>query len=319
MADREELLMLAGPVLASYLEDGDVTEIMVNDNGTAFLNRYGIGMSEVPHPDEACVPGQSHLDNFLSAIAHAAGEQWNTEHCQLEAALEDLGWRIEAGRPPAAPGFYMSLRKHALQIFPLDDYEAKGILTKQEREIMEEAMVCGKRMIIAGAVGSAKTSLVNALLHSIRDTEERVILVEEIPEIHCEVRNCTRIRIQGRKGKTNLQEQIQRTLRLFPSRLIIGEVRGGEALDMLMAYQTGHSGLTTLHVNEVHNTMSRLERCVQIASKNPQRALIGEVIDLIVHMKKWGKPPWRCTGILALEGYLKKGKYQFTQLTEVAA
>jgi len=316
MADRDELLMLAGPILASYLEDGDVTEVMVNDNGSCFLNRYGIGMTEVPHPDDDALPGQSHLDEFLSAIADATKQEWNEEHCQMSAALEDMGWRIEAGCPPVSPGLFMSLRKHPTQIFPLDDYEAKGILTAQERGIIEAAMHQGKRIVIAGGVGSAKTSLVNALLDSIKDTQDRVILCEDDPELHCEVRNCTRMRVQ--KGKGSLRDLIQRCLRLFPSRIIVGEVRGGEALDMLGAFQTGHSGLTTIHVDEVEHTMSRLEQLVQIASVSPQQELIGQVIDLIVHMKRWGNPPWRCTGVLELQGF-SQGRYHFKTLTGAAA
>lgn len=316
MADRDLLLMLAGPILAGYLNDGDVTEVMINDNGTAFLNRYGLGMHEVAHPDSDCKPGYSHLDTFLSAIADAVGQAWTAQEPQMSAALEEVGWRIEAGRPPAAPGLYMSLRKHPTQIFPLDDYVAKRILTPKERDIIEGAMHAGKRIVIAGGVGSAKTSLVNALLHAIKATQDRVILCEDDPELHCEVRNCTRMRVQ--KGRTTLRELIQRTLRLNPSRLVVGEVRGGETLEMLKAFQTGHSGITTLHVDEVRHTMSRIEQMVQEVSVDPQQKLIGQVIDLIVHMRKWGQPPWRCTGILALDGY-RAGDYQFQILTGEAA
>lgn len=311
MADRDLLLRLAGPILASYLDDGNVTEIMINDNHTAFLNRYGLGMSEVDHPDKFCQPGHSHMDNFLSALAHEARMQWNDEHCQMGGALEDMGWRFEAGRPPASPGIYMSLRKHPTQIFPLDDYEAKGILTHEERRIIETAMRQRKRIVISGAVGSAKTSLVNALLDSIKDTTDRIIICEDDPEIHCEVRNCTYMRVV--KEKTTLYDNVKRCLRLFPSRIVVGEVRGGEALEMLKAFMTGHSGITTVHAEDAESTMDMLEQRVLEASKDPQSKMIGKVVDLIVHMEKWGNPPWRCTGILALEGY-RNGEYVFKML-----
>jgi type IV secretion system protein VirB11 len=305
MADRDLLLSLAGPLLASYLTEGDTTEVMANDNGTCYLSRFGVGTVEVAHP------GWDALDRFLSAIAHEVGQEWRATSPRLSAALEDLGWRVQAGRPPLAPAPFMALRKHPHHIFPLSDFEAKGILTAQERAVLEQAMQERKRLVIAGGVGSAKTSLLNALLDSIKESPDRVILVEDAPELHCAVRNCTRMRVV--KGQWTLRDLVQDTLRLNPSRLIVGEVRGGEALDMLKAFQTGHSGLTTLHVDEAAHTMHRLEQLVQEVSVSPQQALIGEVIDMVVHMAKHG-PSWRCTGILAIEG-CAQGAYRMTPLT----
>jgi len=305
MADRDLLLSLAGPLLAGYLSDGAVIEIMANDNGSCYLTRFGIGTVEVAHP------GWEALDRFLSAIAHEVGQEWRATSPRLSAALEDVGWRIQAGRPPLAPASFLALRKHPQHIFPLSDFEAKGILTAAERSILEQAMAERKRLVIAGGVGSAKTSLLNALLDSIKETPDRVILVEDPPELHCEVRNCTRMRVV--KGQWTLRDLVQDTLRLNPSRLIVGEVRGGEALDMLKAFQTGHSGLTTLHVDKAVHTMHRLEQLVQEVSVSPQRELIGEVIDIIVHMQRWGTS-WRCTGLLAVEGW-DQGAYHLTPLT----
>ena len=166
-ADLDLLLSLAGPLLAGYLMAPDTIEVMVNDNGTAFLARFGQGMVEVEHP------GFAHLDRFLSAIAHEVGQEWRASAPELSAALEEVGWRIEAGRPPVSPAPFMALRKHPQQIFPLADYEAKGILTTQECAILRKAMQAGLRIVIAGGVGSAKTSLVSALLDSIQDTSDR--------------------------------------------------------------------------------------------------------------------------------------------------
>lgn len=294
MADRELLLSLAGPILAAYLHDQQVIEVMINDNGTCFLTRHGIGMREVEPPKTAAV------ERFLGAVAHEVGREFRTESPGLSAALEDLGWRIEAGRPPLSPGVFMSLRKHPQRVFTLEDYERQGIITPTVRSILERAMLANERLIIAGGVGSAKTSLANGLLHIIRETQERILLCEDQPELLCSVRNCTRRYVV--KGKWTLRDLIQSSLRLNPSRIIVGEVRGGEALDMLKAFQTGHGGLTTLHVDAAEHVMGRLEQLVQEVSASPQRELIGEVIDLIVHMEKHGVG-WRCTGLLRVHGY----------------
>lgn len=306
MADRELLLSLAGPILGRYLQDPRVIEISCNDNGTCFLNRFGAGKAEVVHP------GWGHLERFLCLAAHEAGKVFSSVAPRLQLALGDLGWRIQAGRPPVSPNLFMSLRKHAADIFTLDDYEAKGILTREERSIMEDAITTGQRLIIAGATGSAKTSLVNALLDHIKETADRIILVEDDPEIQCLVRNCTRMNVA--EGQAKLQELARDSLRLAPTRVVIGEVRGGEALDMLNAFQTGHSGLTTIHVDKAENTMSRVEQCVKAIAPDPHRELIGQVIDVVIHMAKRALS-WRCTGILALRGY-SQGAYQFEPLVE---
>jgi type IV secretion system protein VirB11 len=194
----------------------------------------------------------------------------------------------------------LSLRTHPQQIFTLDDYEAQGILTPRQRLILEEALHTGKRLVVAGGVGSAKTSLINAFLHVLKATRKRLVLIEDDPELHCEARNCVHLRVV--KGQGTLRDLVRDSLRLNPDWIVVGEVRGGEALEMLKAFQTGHSGLTTVHVDAVEHTMSRLEQAVQEVSTDPQRELIGEVIDLAVHMAKAGTS-WRCTGILALHGY----------------
>jgi type IV secretion system protein TrbB len=308
MADRDELLMLAGPVLAGYLLDPATIEVMVNDNGTAYLSRFGLGTMAVE------APAWADLDRFLAAIAHEVGQAWRAQSPRLSAALEDVGWRIQAGRPPLAPALFLSLRKHPQHIFALDDYEQKGILTRQERCVLEQAMQERKRLVIAGAVGSAKTSLVNALLDTIKNTEDRIIIVEDSPEIQCTVRNCTRLRVMP--GICTLRDLVQDSLRLNPSRLVIGEVRGAEALEMLKAGQTGHSLLTTVHVDEAGHTMRRLEQLVGEVSMMPQCELIGEVLDMVVHMERYGAS-WRCTAILAIEGY-SQGTYHTRPLTERA-
>jgi type IV secretion system protein TrbB len=306
MADRDLLLSLAGPILAGYLDDPALIEISCNDNGTCFLNRFGEGTTEVAHP------GWGELERFLCLAAHEGGKVFSDRVPRLQVAFSDLGWRLQAGRPPISPNLFLSLRKHGDTIFTLDDYEQSGILTRQERGILETAMQTRQRLIIAGATGSAKTALGNALLDSIKDTTDRVIIVEDDPETITLIRNCTRMNVVD--GQATLRELTRDSLRLAPMRIVVQEVRGGEALDMLKAFQTGHSGLTTLHVDRAEHTMSRLEACVTEVSTDPHRDLIGQVIDLVVHMAKRALS-WRCTGILALRGYAQ-GAYHYEPLVE---
>jgi len=292
MAERAFLLSLAGPVLTPLLEDAQVTDVCCNDNGTAFVRRLGEGKHQVAHP------GFAVLDRFLAAIAHEVGAEWRAESPRLSAALEDVGWRIQAARPPATPAPFMALRKHPAHVFPLEALEAQGVLTAQQRTVLAAAAEARKRVVIVGGVGSSKTTLLNSLLHQLRDTPLRVVLLEDDPEILCQIQDCTRMwRVRGQFG---LREMVQDSLRLNPDLLIIGEVRDGAALDMLKAFQTGHGGMTTLHVDNPEDALLRLEQLVQEVSVDPQRMLIGTVVDLVVHMTRTATA-WGCTGIVEVE------------------
>lgn len=296
MANREEMLTVGGTILRSYLDRPDTIELMCNSNGTAFLVTYGMGKEEVIHP------GFEHLELFLCLAADAVGTEWNARSPRLSAGLYDVGWRIEAGGPPVADAPYMALRVHTAKIFPLEDYEAKGILTSAQVALLREAMGEHKRIIIAGGVGSAKTSLLNALLDSIKDTSTRVLVLEDDPEIICQARDCERTWVN--KRSETLRQLVQSSLRLNPSLVIVGEVRKDDALEMLKVFQTGHSGLATVHCSDAENALLRLEQLVQEGSHDPQRQLIGEVIDRIVHMRKVPeRNSWECTAILAVDGW----------------
>ena len=156
-----------------------------------------------------------------------------------------------------------------------------------------------QRIIVSGATGSAKTSLLGALLQELTTTEERICLLEDDPELLCRARNSVFFRTRPGVSMTEL---VKDALRYRPDRLIVGEVRDGAALAMARALETGHSGLSTVHAESAEGTLSRLEGLILEVSTNPQRALLGSVIDLIVHMERAGRQ-FRCTAILAVHGY----------------
>jgi type IV secretion system protein VirB11 len=293
MGDRAALLRLAGPVLAGYLDDPSVLEILVNPNGTCFVERFGAGMAA------SDAPRGMDLDRFLAAIADQTQQEWRESQPSLHAALADVGWRIQACRPPQAPGLTLALRKHPQQAFTLDHYEAQGILTPAQGMILREALQERQRIIVSGATGSAKTSLLGALLHELSTTEERLCLLEDDPELVCTARNSVFFRTSSGVSMTQL---VKDALRYRPDRVIIGEVRDGAALAMARALETGHSGLSTVHAESAEGTLSRLEGLILEASASPQRELLGHVIDLIVHMSRDGRS-FRCTRLLAVHGY----------------
>jgi type IV secretion system protein VirB11 len=288
------LAQAAGPLLP-YLDDPGVIELRVTSAGSVFVVRFGLGKEHVG----TCLLAV--LDTFLALVADMVGAEWRAESPRLHAADPRLGLRIQAGRPPISPAPWMVCRKHPQQVFPLDDFEAKGILTPGQRQIIEQAVHERKTLIIAGAVGSAKTSLLNALLHTLKDTPERITLLEDDPELRCEAAEVETVHTSEQPLIT-MRDLGKDLLRMSPDRIVVGEVRDGAALDMLKAFQTGHPGLCTVHAASAQETLTRLEQLVQEVSVDPQRHLIGEAVDMIVHMEQYARS-WRVTDMLAVEGW----------------
>jgi type IV secretion system protein VirB11 len=193
----------------------------------------------------------------------------------------------------------LTLRKHPQQVFPLDDFVAKGILTPRQRTVLEAVVQARQTLVVSGSTGSAKTALLNALLHALRDSAERIVVLEDDPELRCAARNTAALRTVD--GQVTMTHLVQKVLRHRPSRIVVGEVRDGAALAMLRAFQTGHPGLTSVHAPSARATLLRLEQLVQEVSASPQRALIAEAVNVIVHLERHGRL-WRATDLLAVEG-----------------
>jgi type IV secretion system protein VirB11 len=271
---------------------------MANPDGRVFVERFGLGMRREADLDPAA------LDTFLRCVASLVNAEWRASSPSLHAALPTLGWRIQAERAPIAPGPMMTLRKHPRHVFPLDDFEAKGILTRTERSILERAVMSGQTVLISGSTGSAKTSLINALLHALKHSGRRIFVAEDDPELRCEAENTAALHTSdGESGgpRVTMADLVKKALRHRPDLLVIGEVRDGAALDALRAFQTGHAGILSVHAESAEGTLLRLEQLVQEVSVDPQRRLIAEAVDMIVHMARQGRS-WRATGMIAVEG-----------------
>jgi type IV secretion system protein VirB11 len=186
----------------------------------------------------------------------------------------------------------MTLRKHPARVYPLADWVTKGILTPAQCASLRTALRDGQTIAISGAIGSSKTSLLNALLHELRDTDERLIVVEDDPEIVCEVLDCEfqrTVRDLDGQAAVSMEALCRDLLRLSPDRVVIGELRGAEALPAMQALATGHPGLFTVHARTAEATLLRLEQLIQITSVDPQRALIAEAVNVICHMEWYGR------------------------------
>ena len=179
----------------------------------------------------------------------------------------------------------MALRKHPEHVFPLDHLATQGVFTAEQLEVLSKSLAQHRRLFFMGGVGVAKTTVVNSCLHAMRDDRHQAVMImEDDPEIICTIPDHRRI--WGVEELFSLKDMVQDSLRAMPTLIVVGEVRdGATALAMLRAFQTGHGGMTTVHAESVDFGLARIEQLVQEVSANPQRELIGQVIDLIVHME----------------------------------
>jgi Flp pilus assembly CpaF family ATPase len=307
--DRSPLLAQAAGPLLPWLLDDEVTEIRCTSSGACFVVRFGKGKTR-----EADL-AQGDVDSFLAVLASHVGSEWRDSAPRLHAADPKLGFRVQAGRPPISDGPWMVCRKHPRQVFPLDDFEAKGILTHRTaaqhagrlepqgtiRATLEAALFGGYTIIVSGATGSAKTSLVNAMLDALKGTQERIVLLEEDPELHCEAEEVQAVHTSDEPLIT-MRDLGKDLLRMSPDRIVVGEVRDAIALDMLKAFQVGHPGLCTVHAASAIETLARFEYLVQEVSLDPQKHLIGEAVDVIIHLEQVARS-WRVTDFIAVDGW----------------
>jgi len=272
-----------GPLIASALEDPDVVEVMLNPDRSLWVDRLSSGRAplgvELPEADG---------ERIIRLVAAHVGAQLHRGHPLLTAELPETGERFEGILPPAAPGPAFALRKRALSIIGLDRYVADGILTVGQADFLRGAVRERQNILIVGATSTGKTTLANALLAEIAATGDRVLVLEDTIELQCAAHD--HVPLRTRAGVVTMAELIRATLRLRPDRVVVGEVRGGEALDLVKIWATGHpGGLATIHAGSALGALLRLEQLILEVAVNPPRALIAEAVNIIVHIAGRGR------------------------------
>ncbi|HEY1146128.1 MAG TPA: P-type conjugative transfer ATPase TrbB [Allosphingosinicella sp.] len=301
-----------GPAIAAALGDPQVVEIMVNPDGTLRLDRHGEG--RVPaggrlEPDQ--------VERIIRLVASHARTEVHAGAPIVSAELPPhgegrAGERFEGVLPPVSIGPCFSIRKPAARLLTLPDYVAAGIMGEDVARMLASAVIKRCNILIAGGTSSGKTTLANALLAEIAALDERVILIEDMRELQCAAPDTVALRT--RPGVVTMADLVRSTLRLRPDRIVIGEVRGGEALDMLKAWNTGHpGGIATVHANSAEAALYRLEQLIQEAVVTVPRRLIAEAIDLVLFIAGRG-PARRVETILAVGGLEASGDYRLAPL-----
>ena len=293
-----------GPV-QPLLDDDSVTEVMVNGPDDIFVERAGrIEATEVRFRDHA------HLLQTIQKIVSPLGRRIDESSPMVDARLPD-GSRVNAVIPPlAVHGAALTIRKFSRKPLKIDDLVARGTLTPEIALLLRAAVAGRLNVLVSGGTGSGKTTTLNVLSSFIGDTE-RIVTIEDAAELRLQQRHVVSLEARPANseghGKVAIRDLVINALRMRPDRIIVGEVRGGEALDMLQAMNTGHDGsLTTAHANSPRELLYRLETMVLMAGTElPSRAIreqIASAIDLIVQQSRLRDGSRRVTHVTEVMG-----------------
>jgi pilus assembly protein CpaF len=277
-----------GPV-EPYLQDPTISDVLVNTYTQVYVERFGkLELTNARFKDDA------HLMKIIDRIVSSVGRRIDESSPMVDARLAD-GSRVNAIIPPLAiDGPILSIRRFAVEPLELEDLINFRTLTSEIGEVLKGIVRARLNVLISGGTGSGKTTLLNVLSRFI-PKDERIVTIEDSAELQVKQEHVVRLEtrppnIEG-KGKITQRDLVRNSLRMRPDRIIVGEVRGEEALDMLQAMNTGHDGsLTTIHANSPRDALLRLETMVAMANLDIPteflRRYVSSAIDIIIHLAR---------------------------------
>lgn len=276
------LLKIAfGNELLALLNNDEIIEIMANPDGQVWIDSLKTGktLSAINLSTEQRLS----IIKLIASYNHLiVSEQIPMLACEISL----FSARFQAWLPPASKSATFTIRKKATRIFSLSDYVNNNWITAQQCEFLQAAVRNRLNILIAGGTGSGKTTFMNALLRELENTQERIIVLEDLPELQLSSQDVVTLKTTD---TVSLRDLIKGALRMRPDRIIIGEVRDGCALDLLKAWNTGHpGGICTLHANQAESVKSRLADLILESLPYIPPHLIDETVDVIIFMKKMG-------------------------------
>ena len=293
-----------GP-LEPLVRDNTLSDILVNRFDEIYVERYGLlHLTDVRFRDNA------HLMKIIHKIVSNIGRRIDESSPMVDARLPD-GSRVNAIIPPLAlDGPILSIRRFMVMRPTMEEILNRGTLIPEMAEVMQSTVKAKLNILISGGTGSGKTTLLN-ILSKYLDLEERIVTVEDAAELQLQKRNVCRLEtrppnIEG-KGEITQRDLVRNSLRMRPDRIIVGEVRGPEVMDMFQAMNTGHEGsMTTIHANSPRDALLRLETMVSLAGYQiPQKALrhmISSSLDVIIHLARHSDGVRRAVSISEITG-----------------
>ena len=297
-----------GPI-SELLDDKNITEIMVNGPSEIYVEIDG----NVVKDNSISFINKDHIIRTIQRLIQPLGRTIDASNPMVDARLED-GSRLNAVIPPLSlNGPVLTIRKFKKELANIDDFLRSGALTPYMARFLEACVKAKLNMIICGGTGSGKTTLLN-VLSSFIDRDERIITIEDAAELKLKQNHVisleTRLTNYEGQGEVTIRDLVINSLRMRPDRIIVGEVRGKEAFDMLQAMNTGHNGsLTTLHANGPADSLNRLETMILMAGMEIPimaiREYIEKAIDIVIHIERLSDGRRKITGISEIVGFEK--------------
>ena len=308
--------------IVSFLEDPTVTEILINGFDSIFVERKG-----KLEKTDAKFPTEDDLRTAVNNIAQSVGRRITDEEPRLDARLPDRS-RIHAVLPPMARnGLTVSIRKFTQSKITMKDYIKLGAISPDAANFLEICMFLGKNILVSGGTGSGKTTLLSLLCSRI-PKGQRVIVIEDASELTVEYEHVvffeTRNADQQGEGEVSMRDLLKSSLRLRPDRIIVGEVRGSEGMELIQAMNTGHKGcLGTIHANSPNDALVRLEALAMGGdNKISEKALqysIASAIDVVVQISRLSDGSRRIVSIAEVNGLDKDYNYEVTPIYQMAS
>jgi P-type conjugative transfer ATPase TrbB len=301
-----------GKEIIGYLADKDINEIMLNPDGSLWVDRASLGQEKVGFLNRL------QAFSILYSVAGVNNFIVSPRFPRLEAELphykELQGQRFTGQIPPIVSNPSFTLRKKSEKIFTLEDYVSTSRLTQNQKEVLQELVKNRKNILVCGGPGSGKTTVTNALIvEAVKtDTHQRFIILEDTPELQCTAPNKVSLVTSVDVNMTGL---LRAAMRMRPDRILIGEVRGAEALDMLKAWNTGcPGGICTVHANGASEAIQRiLDLSMEAGLVHPPISLLLHTIDAVVSVVRRENQKGFISEILSLKG-VEHNVFQFEKL-----